>query len=132
MTETKTTPQTVVLELVTAAQLPVPVPTEPSLSDLTARIRAGHSDAEAAVPYGADAYIRAGHALIAAKKQLHDQRGHGHWQDYVAFECGLTMRVAQRYMYLAKREDKLREILAEKRLGKSYLSQGALFDFLRT
>ena len=45
-------------------QLPVPVPTEFSLSDLTAQIRQAHNEATAAVARGAWFAIQAGHGLV--------------------------------------------------------------------
>ena len=129
MTETKTAPPPV-LELVPTSQLPVSA--DRSLTDLTVQIRQAHAEAMAAFAYGAAASIRAGHRLIAAKECLKKEHGHGLWQDYVALECGLTMRVAQIYMKLARQEDKLKELLAERRIGNSYLSQGAALKLLST
>jgi hypothetical protein len=105
-------------------------PGQSSLPELTGEIMKAHADVMGALGYGAAAAIRAGHALKAAKDLLKKQRGHGLWQDYVAVECRLGLRTAQIYMYLAKHEDQLRQLLAVKTNGNTFLSQGQALRLL--
>ena len=118
------------IPLLAQPQLPVPVPTERSLADLTAIIRHSHKEAMDGLAHGAEYGIRTGLALIAAKERLKKEHGHGYWQDYVALECGLSMRVAQNYMKMARRKDVLAPLLAENAKCNSPLSQGAVLKFL--
>jgi hypothetical protein len=71
-------------------------------------IRRAHDDVAAAI-------------LTAVERALDAQIGHGRFETYVA-HCGLQMRTAQNYMRLARQETKLRELLAEKANGVSYLT----------
>jgi hypothetical protein len=105
-------------------------PDQRSLPELTAEIQKAHCEVIGALAYGAAAAIRAGHALMAAKALLKKQRGHGLWQDYVAIECRLGTRTAQIYMYLAKHENKLKQLLAAKAQTNSFLSQGEALKLL--
>jgi hypothetical protein len=93
------------------------VPAPPSLEDRAALIRSAHNDVAAAVLTAVERALEAGLQLIAAKAQI----GHGRFETYVA-HCGLQMRTAQNYMKLARQETKLRELLAEKANGVSYLT----------
>ena len=105
-------------------------PAERSLPELTAEIHLRHGEVMRALAYGAASAIAAGKALVAAKALLKKQRGHGLWQDYIAIECRLGMRTAQIYMYLAKHEDKLAQLVASKAQGNSFLSQGEALKLL--
>lgn len=126
-TRTRTVPPIPLLETTPQApQLPALVATEPSLSDLTAMIQNSHQEAMGAFARGAYFAIRAGHALIAAKKKC----GHGLWEDYVTVDCRLTKKTAQNYMKMAKQEAKLAELVADKRNGISSLSQNAALKLL--
>jgi hypothetical protein len=93
------------------------VPVTPSLEDRAAVIRRAHADIAAAILTAVERALDAGLHLIAAKAQI----GHGRFETYVA-HCGLQMRTAQNYMKLARQETKLRELLAEKANGVSYLT----------
>ena len=115
------------LTLATAQSL---TPAERSLPELTAEIHLRHGEVMRALAYGAASAIAAGKALAAAKALLKKHRGHGLWQDYIAVECRLGMRTAQIYMYLAKHEDQLRQLVAAKAQGSSFLSQGEALKLL--
>lgn len=117
----------------TPAQPQSPVlftPGERSLPELTTEIQKAHGEVMSALASGAAAAIRAGKALRTAKAVLKKQGGHGHWQDYIAIECRLNPRTAQIYMYLAKHEDKLRQLLAAKPQSNAVLSQGEALRLL--
>src|SRR5262245_10343385 len=105
-------------------------PSQRSLPELAGEIMKAHADVMSALGYGAAAAIRAGKALLDAKALLKKQRGHGLWQDYIAVECRLGMRTAQIYMYLAKHEDQLRQLLAVKTNGTAILSKGQALRLL--
>lgn len=105
----------------------VPVQT---LDALAASIRDAHSEAIHGLRAGAAAAIRAGKGLIAAKDQLKRQCGHGHWEDYVALECRLSMRTAQTYMNLARRERELDQLLDAKAQGTAFLTQAQALKVL--
>jgi hypothetical protein len=72
---------------------------------------------------GAAAAIAAGHALAKAKELIRKEHGHGYWQDYVTLECGLGLRTSQVYMYLAKHEAQLKELLTGTRIANASISQ---------
>jgi hypothetical protein len=110
-----------------AANLPAIVPTLPALAG---EVRAAHAEAQAHLAKGAQAAIRAGEALLAAKKLLKEQYGHGEWEDYVRIECGLKARTAQVYMQLAKEKEKLQPLLAPNPQDPAVLSQSAALKFL--
>src|ERR1035437_1330925 len=105
-------------------------PPAPSLDDLTAIIQHSHREAINAVARGAWYAIQAGHALTRAKDVLKAQRLTGMWQDYVAVECQMPLRTAQHYMYLAKHEDKLRQLLAPDAQGNAFISQAQALKLL--
>jgi len=128
MTQTKTAVP-LVFELVPAPAQAVAPPT-PSLDDLTAMIRHSHREAINAVARGAWYAIQAGHALIRAKAELKAQRLTGMWEDYVAVQCQMPMRTAQHYMYLAKHEDKLRQLVAPDAQGDAFISQAQALKLL--
>lgn len=126
MSETKTVPSIPLLELGPSTQLPVPA--ERSLDDLTAQIRHSHNEAIAAVARGAWYAIQAGKALIAAKAMLKAQRLTGMWQDYIAVQCQMPLRTAQHY--LAKHEEKLRQLVGPDAQGTAFLSQAQALKLL--
>lgn len=95
-------------------------PPEPSLADLTATIRSGHTEVERAALKVVWHALQTGKALIEAKKQV----GHGNFEDYVAIECRMVMRTAQNYMKLARNEAEIIQSLEEKRNGHAYLTMG--------
>ena len=128
MSETKTVPSIPLLELGPSTQLLVPA--ERSLDDLTAQIRHSHNEAIAAVARGAWYAIQAGKALIAAKAMLKAQRLTGMWQDYIAVQCQMPLRTAQHYMYLAKHEEKLRQLVGPDAQGTAFLSQAQALKLL--
>ena len=105
-------------------------PEKRTLSELAADVRQAHGVVINALASGATAAIAAGKALLAAKALLKKQRGHGSWQDYIAIECRLGVRTAQIYMYLAKHEDQLRQLVAAKTQGNSFLSQNEALRLL--
>jgi hypothetical protein len=100
----------------------------PSLDQLTAAIRQRHREVEAATVDAVASALRTGKALLAAKAVV----GHGNFADYVAIECRVTMRMAQNYMRLAKREAEVHQMLANKRNGVSYLTLGQALKFSGT
>jgi hypothetical protein len=101
-----------------------------TLADLTVEIQKAHSDVMNALGAGAAAAIRAGNALLHAKALHKKQKGHGSWQDYIAVECRLGVRTAQIYMFLAKHEDQLYQLLMAKPNANSVLTQGAALKLL--
>jgi len=101
-------------------------PPPPTLDELTAQIRSAHAEAIGAFAAGAEAAIKAGKALLAAKAA----RPHGRWLDYVAVDCGLSPSTAQVYMKLARHEPQLRELLAVNSRGSGYLSQAEALRLL--
>ncbi len=105
----------------------VPVQT---LDTLAASIRDAHSEAIASLRAGAAAAIRAGKALVAAKEQLKRECGHGHWEDYVSLDCRLSLRTAQTYMGLARREGELGQLLKGKAPGTAFLTQAQALKLL--
>jgi hypothetical protein len=128
MTQTKTAAPAV-FELVPTQALALASPA-PSLDDLTATIQHSHREAIAAVARGAWFAIQAGHALIAAKAMLKAQRLTGMWEEYVAVQCHMPLRTAQHYMYLAKHEDKLRQLVAPDAQGNAFISQAQALKLL--
>jgi hypothetical protein len=105
-------------------------PGQLSLSELATKIQRHHAEVMKALGYGCAEAIAAGDALIAAKKQLKDQHGHGSWQDYLAIELHLGLRTAQLYMLLARNKDKLQQLLAAKNANGSFLTQKEALKFL--
>ena len=99
---------------------------EPRLDQLEAEIRAAHSEVQRGLRYSAWHSIRAGKVLIAAKKKVK----HGQWQEWVARRCDLGLRMVQIYMYLARHEDQLRQLLAAETRKNSFLSQDEAVKFL--
>jgi hypothetical protein len=128
MSETKTAPAPVLELTPTPAQ--VLAPPAPSLSDLTVIIQHAHHEATNAVARGAWYAIQAGHALARAKNLLKTQRLAGMWQDYIAVECRMPLRTAQHYMYLAKHEAKLRQLVGPDAQGTAFLSQAQALKLL--
>jgi hypothetical protein len=105
-------------------------PGEKSLPELSAEIQTAHGHVMNALAAGAAAAIAAGKALLKAKELFKKQRGHGSWQDYIAIECRLGVRTAQIYMYLAKHEDQLKQLVAAKTNSNSFLAQGEALKLL--
>lgn len=113
-----------------SARPQVLAPGQRSLPELTAEVQRAHGEVMSALANGAEAAIAAGRALMAAKAMLRKEQGHGYFEHYIALECRLGMRTAQIYMYLARNETKLRQLLAAKTQGTAYLSQGAALKLL--
>jgi hypothetical protein len=65
---------------------------------LAAEIRRAHADVQEAAKTAAEHAIRAGHALIEAKKLVK----HGEWLPWLREHCALPERTAQLYMRIAK------------------------------
>ena len=128
MTKTETAAP-LVFELLPAPAQAVAPPTS-SLDDLTAMIRHSHREAISAVARGAWYAIQAGHALTRAKAELKAQRLTGMWEDYVAVQCQMPIRTAQHYMYMAKHEDKLRQLVAPDAQGNAFISQAQAIKLL--
>jgi hypothetical protein len=105
-------------------------PGEKSVPELTQEIQKAHGDVMNALAAGASAAIAAGKALLAAKALLKKQGGHGCWQDYVAADCRLGIRTAQIYMYLAKHEDLLKQLVAAKTQPNAFLTQNEALKLL--
>lgn len=118
------------IPLLAQPQLPVPVPAERSLDDLTAQIRLAHNEAIAAVARGAWYAIQAGKALIAAKAMLKAQRLTGMWEEYIVVQCQMPPRTAQHYMHMAKHEDKLRQLVGPEAQGIAFISQAQALKLL--
>ena len=97
-----------------------------SLAVLAAEIQRAHGETIGGLRTGAAAAIRAGKALNAAKKKM----PHGFWEDYVALECRLSMRTAQTYMNLARREGELDQLLEAKAPATAFLTQAQALKFL--
>jgi hypothetical protein len=98
----------------------VVVPPEPKAATLEERaiqIRLAHNDVAAAILTAVERALDAGLQLLAAK----DAAGHGRFELYVT-HCNLQMRTAQNYMRLARQETQLRELIAAKANGVSYLT----------
>ena len=51
-------------------------------------------------------------------------------QDYIAVECRMPLRTAQHYMYLAKHEEKLRQLVGPDAQGTAFLSQAQALKLL--
>lgn len=81
-----------------------------SLPDLAADIQTAHADVARAFGSGIASAIRAGKALREAKRQCR----HGEWEDFVASHCHISMRMAARYMQLARHEDRIGQMLEGK------------------
>jgi hypothetical protein len=105
-------------------------PSQRSLPELTAEIQRHHAEVMKALGYGCSEAIAAGEALVAAKKKLREEHGHGSWLDYLAIELRLGLRTAQIYMLLARNKDKLRQLLAAKNANGSFLTQKEALKFL--
>lgn len=128
---TETTPRTFFAGLLpTARNLPAIVPKDPTLPGLAGEVRLAHADASEHLAKGAAACIRAGEALIYAKKMLKENHGHGNWLDFVTLECSLKERTAQVYMKLAREKEKLEPLLAPNPQSPAFLSQNAALEFL--
>ena len=69
-----------------------------SLPDLAQQIRSAHAECEASVRQGLVHAIKAGDLLIVAKKRV----SHGQWLTWLAQNPGITARLAQRYMQVAR------------------------------
>ncbi len=93
------------------------VPITPSLEDRAFQIRRAHDDVAAAILTAVERALDAGLQLVAAKAEI----GHGRFALYVT-HCNLQMRTAQNYMRLARQETQLRELIAAKANGVSYLT----------
>jgi hypothetical protein len=114
------------LSMPSKGELVVMPPPSPTLEELTAAIRKGHSEVETALLTAVVRAIETGKSLIAAKKQV----GHGNFENYVSIECRFTVRTAQNYMRLAKHEAKVRQLLAHKNEGRSYLTMNEALKFI--
>ncbi len=118
------------IPLSSTRNLPAIVPKDPTLPGLADEIRSAHAEASEHLAKGAAACIRAGEALIAAKKMLKEKHGHGNWLDFMTLECGLKERTAQVYMKLAREKEKLQPLLAPNPQSPAFLSQSAALEFL--
>jgi hypothetical protein len=94
-----------------------PEPSPPTLEERAIQIRLAHNDVAAAILTAVERALDAGLQLIAAKEDA----GHGRFELYVT-HCNLQMRTAQNYMRLARQETQLRELIAAKANGVSYLT----------
>ena len=112
MSETKPLQSVPLVPLPPKRELVV-VPQEPTLEELTAAIRKGHRDVEAAAGSLIKSAMQAGETLKLAKRQV----GHGNFEEYVAERCGFSIRTAQNYMKLAKYKRQINEWLARKNAG---------------
>jgi hypothetical protein len=129
MSEVRSRFRQVLLTPAPAVQEPAKLPAviEPSRLDVLApQIRSANAKAIVGFAEGTEAAILAGKLLIEAKAAC----PHGLWQDYVAVECRLGLRTAQLYMKLAKQEPQLRQLLAAKTKGASFLSQAEALRLL--
>jgi Protein of unknown function (DUF3102) len=70
---------------------------------LAAEIMREHAEARRAAQMSVEHAIKAGEALLEAKKAL----GHGKWLPWLSDNCAMSERTAQLYMRLAKRKAKL-------------------------
>ena len=59
---------------------------------------------------------------------LKAQRLTGMWQDYIAVQCQMPLRTAQHY--LAKHEEKLRQLVGPDAQGTAFLSQAQALKLL--
>jgi hypothetical protein len=101
-----------------------------TLEELTANIQKGHEQIESTISTAAvtavENGIENGRRLLLLKKLA----GHGNFEEYVARHFTFTMKTAQNYMRLAKQEGKLRQKLAEKRTGGSFLRMKEALEFI--
>jgi hypothetical protein len=97
-----------------------------SLDQLTGDIKDAHQQVLGALRYGAIAAIAAGKSLIIAKKLC----GHGNWLDYIGLECRLSERTAQVYVYLARHEAMLSQLLNLNPQNSASLSQSQALKLL--
>jgi hypothetical protein len=79
---------------------------------------------------GAFIAIAIGKSLLAAKALLRKEHGHAAWLDYLGLECRLGMRTAQIYMFLAKHEALLNQLLATNLQNSAFLSQNQALKLL--
>jgi hypothetical protein len=96
------------------------VPVAPSLEDRAAAIRKCYDDVSSGILTAVERALDGGLHLLAAKADPRTGK-HGRWAAFVA-RSGLQMRTAQNWMRLAKQEDQIRQLLAEKTTGLSYLT----------
>ncbi len=101
-----------------SAQLPAttattltPLP-EPTLDQMAELITTAHAGVASAIASTVERDLTAGVYLRMAKDQLK----HGRFEPFVN-RCGMNIRTAQSYMQLARREDELRQLLAEQAQG---------------
>src|SRR6516162_156353 len=69
-----------------------------SLTDLAARIKAEHLEAERSLQVSVEYAIRAGELLLEAKRKA----GHGNWVQWLEQNISFSDRLAQAYMRLAR------------------------------
>jgi hypothetical protein len=75
------------------------------LDSLAARIKQEHTAAEGALRSGLAHALEAGRLLLEAKRGV----GHGEWLRWVQDQCGLSERLAQKYMQVARELPQLDE-----------------------
>jgi hypothetical protein len=104
-----------------------------SLADLAARIRGYHDKSVAALRSSVGFAMDAGDLLIEAKAQLK----HGQWLAWLAGQCTLSERMAQRYIRLARnrafietKSDKLSDLTVNGALALLTVPREALDDDL--
>jgi hypothetical protein len=115
---------------ITPAKPQILPPGQKSLPELVEEIRQAHEKVMIGLAHSAAEGIRAGKSLNQLKAQLRKEHGHGNWQEYVILECRLAPRTAQVYMYLARQEDKLKQLLAGKANGNAAISQSQALKLL--
>jgi hypothetical protein len=117
MSEIKQQPSTALTPLSRGDLVVIATPPAPTLEERATAIRTAHVDVAAAILTAVERALDAGLQLSAAKAEVR----HGGFETYVA-RCGISMRTAQNYMRLARHEDHIRELLAEKAQGNAYLT----------
>jgi hypothetical protein len=95
---------------------PAAVPAEPSLSDLTAKIKEDHKGLRESMKYMVTRAWGIGFDLIEVKKIV----GHGKFGKYIKDNCDITDKTAERYMKLAENKTALEAKLVE--LGDKFES----------
>lgn len=91
-------------------------PAKPSLSDLTAKVKADHEALRESMKYIVNRAITIGDDLNVIKVLV----GHGNFLKHVKDNCDITDKTAERYMNLANNKEKLYAALKE--LGDKFES----------
>jgi hypothetical protein len=97
-------------------------PGEISLQERAAKINRKHYRAARTTQIAVVRWIALGHELVAAKKQVRAELGHGKWMDWLEANTDVSLRTAEKAVEFAKHETQLNESLQEENRNVANLS----------